>query len=78
MQYTEEEHPIIESIKISSDVLISLREKIDVCKSTSNHLKAKIKYRDSQINNIKDRLKKKLSKEQYTMIEPEINDIPAN
>ena len=67
LKYTEEEHPSNHIIKITSEILVSL-----------NLLKAKIKYRDSQLHNIKDKLIRKLSKEQFPLIEPEINNIPGN
>lgn len=77
LKYTSTEHQLNDSIKVTYEVLCSLRQKIDEYRTTSNQLKAKIKYRDSQVYNIKQKLKSKLSEKNYKTIEQEINNIPG-
>lgn len=52
-------------------------KKLHDTRNSHNALKAKIKYKDSQICRFRDEIKNKITNEQYELIENEIMNVPG-
>lgn len=65
-------------IIIDNKTLLELREKIDFYRTSVNELKAKMNRRDSRIFKFTEKLRTKLSAQQFSSIEKDIVSIPGN
>lgn len=74
---TSQDHSNDENILVSFATLMELRVKIDEYREATNALKAKSKYKIHQLDSMKEKIKGKLSAEQYKVVENDLNFIPG-
>ena len=77
LKITEQERPYDKEVVISFGTLMELRVKLENYQDVVNTLKAKTKYRDVQLMNMKQKIKAALTAQQYNALKKELNSVPG-